>query len=247
MATMVLRQIEAGNLIAADAQLRTVLQPDGSCWSMGQRTCWAAWARLELRRGDLQQALEILDRINQPRADGSPTKDVPNLLALRGEALIRLDKPDEAQHTRGAARALAALFGFRPLLWRINATRGDACRASGRHEQAEHAYRAARATIDEIAAAIPDADIREPFRSRAYERAPLGREDADDADTTAQLSPRELDVLRLLVEGKSDREIAEELFISPRTVMRHVTGILTKLDVPSRTAAATVAIRRRIV
>jgi DNA-binding NarL/FixJ family response regulator len=54
-------------------------------------------------------------------------------------------------------------------------------------------------------------------------------------------------VLRLIVEGRSDREIASALSISPRTVMRHVTGILTKLDVTSRTAAATLAIRQELV
>jgi DNA-binding NarL/FixJ family response regulator len=53
-------------------------------------------------------------------------------------------------------------------------------------------------------------------------------------------------VLRLLVEGLSDREIAERLYISPHTVMRHVAGILGKLDVPSRTAAATWAVRNDI-
>ncbi|MGH9172833.1 MAG: response regulator transcription factor, partial [Vicinamibacterales bacterium] len=60
------------------------------------------------------------------------------------------------------------------------------------------------------------------------------------------LSPRELDVLRLIVEGKTDREIAEALFISHRTVMRHVTGVLNKLGVNSRTAAATLAVREGI-
>ena len=50
-------------------------------------------------------------------------------------------------------------------------------------------------------------------------------------------------MLALLIEGKSDREIAEELFISHRTVMRHVSSILDKLDVSTRTAAATIALR----
>jgi hypothetical protein len=50
-----------------------------------------------------------------------------------------------------------------------------------------------------------------------------------------------------LTEGESDREIAAELGISPRTVMRHVTGILNKLGVASRTAAATLAIRQHLV
>jgi DNA-binding NarL/FixJ family response regulator len=60
------------------------------------------------------------------------------------------------------------------------------------------------------------------------------------------LTPRELDVLRLIVEGLSDREIAERLFISPHTVMRHVANVFNKLGVSSRTAAATWAMRHEI-
>ena len=51
------------------------------------------------------------------------------------------------------------------------------------------------------------------------------------------------DVLRLVVEGKSNQEIAAALFISASTVARHVTNILGKLGVESRTAAATWAMR----
>ena len=61
------------------------------------------------------------------------------------------------------------------------------------------------------------------------------------------LTPREIEVLKLLVEGLSDREIAESLFLSPRTVGWHVNHVLTKLDAPSRTAAATAAVRRGLV
>jgi DNA-binding NarL/FixJ family response regulator len=78
------------------------------------------------------------------------------------------------------------------------------------------------------------------------------------ADSDAELSPpktapghdltaRELDVLRQIVEGKSDREIAAELFISHHTVSRHVSNILGKLGVESRTAAATYAARHRLL
>ena len=61
------------------------------------------------------------------------------------------------------------------------------------------------------------------------------------------LTPRELEVLRLVAEGRSDREIGDALFMAPRTVSWHVGHILAKLNVESRTAAATVAIRAGLV
>ncbi|CAN5420833.1 hypothetical protein BH09CHL1_BH09CHL1_17580 [soil metagenome] len=62
-----------------------------------------------------------------------------------------------------------------------------------------------------------------------------------------ELSPRELDVLALLAEGKTDREISEELFIGVRTVSKHVAAILSKLDVPNRSAAASTALRLGLI
>jgi DNA-binding CsgD family transcriptional regulator/tetratricopeptide (TPR) repeat protein len=61
------------------------------------------------------------------------------------------------------------------------------------------------------------------------------------------LSSREIEVLRLIADGMSDRAIAERLFISPRTVGSHVSNILTKLNVTTRAEAAVVAVRRAIV
>lgn len=61
------------------------------------------------------------------------------------------------------------------------------------------------------------------------------------APTTDQLTGRELDVCRLLAQGRSNREIAETLFISATTVRAHVSSILTKLHVSNRTQAAMVA------
>lgn len=54
-------------------------------------------------------------------------------------------------------------------------------------------------------------------------------------------------MLILLAQGKSDKEIGEALFISHRTVMAHVAHILAKLDVPSRAAAAQVALRQGLL
>ena len=57
----------------------------------------------------------------------------------------------------------------------------------------------------------------------------------------AGLSQREVEVLRLIASGKTDREIAEELFISFRTVGNHVRNILNKTNSTNRTEAATYA------
>jgi NarL family two-component system response regulator LiaR len=62
-----------------------------------------------------------------------------------------------------------------------------------------------------------------------------------------QLSPRELEVLRLVADGRSNRQIAEELFISVKTASVHVSNILAKLGVASRVEAAAVAHRAGLV
>lgn len=60
------------------------------------------------------------------------------------------------------------------------------------------------------------------------------------------LSPRELEVLQLIVDGRSNREIGDNLFISTRTVATHVAHILSKLGLDSRAAAAAYAVRNGI-
>jgi two-component system NarL family response regulator len=66
-------------------------------------------------------------------------------------------------------------------------------------------------------------------------------------DRESRLTVRELDVLRLVVKGLSNREIARDLFISQNTVKNHVRNILEKLHVRSRTEAATLAMRERLL
>ncbi len=61
------------------------------------------------------------------------------------------------------------------------------------------------------------------------------------------LTVREIEVLRLLAQGNSTREISETLFISPRTAATHITNILGKLDMSSRTAAVAYAMRTGLV
>ena len=63
----------------------------------------------------------------------------------------------------------------------------------------------------------------------------------------SSLTAREVAVLRLLVEGRSDKEIAAALFITRRTASKYVSAILAKLGVTSRGAAAITALRDRLV
>jgi len=65
--------------------------------------------------------------------------------------------------------------------------------------------------------------------------------------TTRKLTRRELDVLSLLVEGLNQSEIAEKLFISPKTVGKHIEHILAKLDVHSRAQAVAHAVRDELI
>ncbi len=68
-----------------------------------------------------------------------------------------------------------------------------------------------------------------------------------DSGAEYNLTPRQIEVLQFVVAGYSDREIAEALFISPRTAQSHVSGIFIKLNVNSRTEAATAALRLGLV
>jgi DNA-binding NarL/FixJ family response regulator len=67
------------------------------------------------------------------------------------------------------------------------------------------------------------------------------------SNLTLGLTPRETEVLRLVAEGRSNRAIADVLSLSERTVENHVLHILTKLNLDSRTAAATWAVRHGLV
>jgi ATP/maltotriose-dependent transcriptional regulator MalT len=99
-----------------------------------------------------------------------------------------------------------------------------ACRALGDHEAAARELGMARATFDRLGAR-PDLDRLEALLV------------ADDDRPAPLLSGREVEVLRLLAKGRSNREIATELVISVHTVARHVQNIFAKLQLSSRSAA----------
>lgn len=130
---------------------------------------------------------------------------------------ISLPPADRADHERMVASARAALGGAAFV----------AARAGGQRMSLEQA--------------VTEALALEPLAIKSEDWAPKNA-----TKHSLRLSPRELDVLRLLAQGCSDREIAESLFVSRRTVTTHVTGIFTKLNVSSRSAAAVYAVRHEL-
>jgi DNA-binding NarL/FixJ family response regulator len=116
---------------------------------------------------------------------------------------------------------------------RIRALLARACRDAGDEDAAAVELDLARKTFAELGA-TPDLAALEAPKRRGDAR-PHG------------LSPRELEVLRLVATGKTNKAIARELHLSEKTVDRHVSNIFTKVNVASRAAATAYAYQQRLV
>ena len=102
------------------------------------------------------------------------------------------------------------------------------------------------AEADEVAAAIRAAHRGEVHLDPAVARRLMTSLREPKADPLAELTEREQEILRLVAEGKPNKEIAAQLVISERTARTHVSNILRKLGLSSRTQAALWAIRAGI-
>ena len=109
-----------------------------------------------------------------------------------------------------------------------------ACRAFGDDEGARLELEAARAVFEQLGAA-PDLARIDSLAKGTSPGRPHG------------LTPRELQVLLLVAAGKTNKAIATELFLSEKTVDRHVSNIFNKLDVPSRAAATAYAYKHKLI
>jgi non-specific serine/threonine protein kinase len=162
------------------------------------------------------------------------------VLCLEGIAVLcpRAD-PVAVARLLGAAEALGEGDGF-----------ALPPRPAAAHERA---VAGVRARLDEATfaaawaagRALPPAQAVAAAAALAAAARPKGGE-ASAADPHG-LTSREREVLRLLVGGRSDREIAEVLFISPRTAQGHVAHIFAKLNVSTRAAAVATALRAGLV
>ncbi|MFL5884186.1 MAG: response regulator [Thermoleophilaceae bacterium] len=98
------------------------------------------------------------------------------------------------------------------------------------------------------AAAAGESSISPRIATKVLARLRQDGSDREEATrVNAGLSDREIEVLRLLAEGKGNAEIAAELFISPKTVKNHIASILMKLQIENRIQAAVYAVRAGII
>ncbi len=164
---------------------------------------------------------------------------VPDIAVLA----VALDEPERAARLIGAAAALAGATGLAPALPErtVYEQASAAARAALNEGAFETAFavgwRLSRAALVDDVTAVLDAAAAAPMTGTAR----------GQSAAIHGLTPREVEVLRLLVEGRTDKEIGAALFISHRTVMRHVTSILGKLEVENRTAVTRYAVRHGLV
>jgi DNA-binding NarL/FixJ family response regulator len=212
-----------------------------------------ALGELELAGGDATAAADAADRVLRRVGAESVLDRFPALeLLARARA--------SAGDTGGAAAAAeqveheAARLATPYMRGRGRLVRAHVLSAVGEHDGARQAaedaadlfaacsapYEAAEARLVLSAAleALGRSERAEAEARRARDSfALLGARGDDHRPAGAELSPREVDILRLVAKGLNDAQIAERLFLSPHTVHRHVANIRTKLRVPSRAAA----------
>jgi DNA-binding CsgD family transcriptional regulator len=192
----------------------------------------AAQAEIALAAGDASTVLKASGELDEiARSHDGPWLVAINHLA-RGMARLAHDAPAEAltalQDAREIWQSLSAPYEVAKAQVLLAAARdalGDPTGAAQDRDAALAAF--------ERLGAMPDADAARAVH--LGERPPGG------------LSGREVEVLRLVAAGKTNREIGAALFISPKTVGRHLESIYAKLSVPSRAAASAWAISHNLL
>ncbi len=227
---LALLRLAQGRTDAACAAIRRLTSATGD--RPGRARLLPAYLEITLAIGDIEDARSARDELYElAQAFGA---DALRAVVAQADGAIALAEG----HAHAALVPLRYAFEqWQRLEAPYEAARarvliGDACQALGDHEAAELERKAARSEFERLGAQ-PD----------------LARLDAPN--TPGQLPPenpltaRELQVLRLISSGRTNREIADQLCLSERTIDRHVSNILGKLDVPSRTAATAYAYDHR--
>jgi DNA-binding CsgD family transcriptional regulator/tetratricopeptide (TPR) repeat protein len=194
-------------------------------------------------------ATALLDRLDRAAA-GPAAAGIPALAAWQATALAeqtrQQDTPDPAAWAAAAAAwerlgqpYRAAYAGFRQAEALMAAT--------GDRDTAAVVLGRAAAITGRLGARPLDTEVKAlAQRARLHLAPPAGATAPAGPPTSAAqlgLTPREVEVLALVAAGRSNRQIAQALFISPKTVSVHVSNILAKLGVAGRVEAAAIAHR----
>lgn len=166
-------------------------------------------------------------------------RSLPNLMVLAVASGLR----EQAAQLCGATETVDRITRSVPA-WPERGTYERAV-ARAREQLGENAFKVARSAG---AAMTPDEVLHLIEDVLGIAEAPHGNGSAEPGSSASlQLTPREREVLRLLVDGHSNSEIGELLFISGRTAQTHVTNILAKFGVSTRTEAAARAVRDGLI
>lgn len=229
---------QAASLLKDDSRT-TALAP-----TVPQRIVWCARAELDVALKRPASALQIIDAlITSARIE--PGGVIPRLWHVRAEALIALDRAEEAESVLHAARTAAQEQDTRALLWRIWVSIGRLAHAQTRRKQARAAFSEARVIIEDLARKVPDEMRGDNFLRAATAQMPrLSRPTPRQAAKHAfdGLTEREREIAASVTQGKSNRGIANELFVSERTVEKHIERIMAKLGANSRAQIAAWAV-----
>ncbi|GAA1631738.1 LuxR family transcriptional regulator [Georgenia ruanii] len=228
---LALLRVEQGRVQDAAVAVRRVL--DGAPHSLARCRVLPAVVEVLLTAGDVRQARRAAGEL----ADMAARRDNPWLHAVAagadGTVLLAEGRPDAALAELRRAWGLWQDLGVPYEAARTRAAMGKAYRATGDEDAAQLELDAARWAFAQLGA--PQDLTRVEALSRQAPLAPGG------------LTPREVEVLRLVATGRTNRAIAAELFLSEKTVARHLSNIFTKLDLPSRAAATAYAYERHLV
>jgi DNA-binding NarL/FixJ family response regulator len=220
---LALMRLAQGRSDTAAASIRRVL--DEAVGPVFRARVLGAYAEIMLAIGDVAAARAAADELEEAAAElGSAFLQARAAHAAAATLLAEGRATDALRASRQALRRWTELDApYEAALTRVLIA--EACAAVGDSEGAELATTAARATFEALGAA--------PDLARLDGDGEPGRPDG--------LTSRELEVLRVLAQGKTNRVIAEKLFISEKTVASHVSHIFTKLGVSSRAAATAYA------
>jgi DNA-binding CsgD family transcriptional regulator len=230
-----------GALPRAEAALKAVMARSQQPKNTPERRMSWAWGELALASDEPEEALSIAERLLASAPGTTRAQPIPWLLKLKGEALGALERREEAIRTLQEARQGALARQEQPLLWQIHRALGWQHRRLKQDDLAQHNFTSARQGIASLASTIDDNYLREHFLHTALTTLPsekplIAGRAAKEA--FGGLTPREREVAALIAGGKYNREIAEALVISERTVETHISNIFLKLGFTSRSQIA---------